>query len=147
MSVRLIKDVTGISKSQVHRILNEDLKLRKVCAQFVPHSLNDDQKHARVLHAQDIILTANNDPKFLKTIVAGDEAWCFQYKPLTKRQSAVWKSPEDSPPRKGAPAKIESQNHALHFLRPQYKAQGSWSLRLISASPWTISGIIIGSSP
>ena len=62
MSVRLIEDVTGISKSQVFRILNEDLKLRKVCVRFVPHSLSDDQKHARVLHAQDIILTADNDP-------------------------------------------------------------------------------------
>ena len=84
MSVGLIKDVTGISKLQVHRILNENLKLQKVCARFVPHSLSDDQKHARVLHAQDIILSTNNDPNFLKTIVAGDEAKCFQYEPLTK---------------------------------------------------------------
>ena len=62
MSVRLIEDVTGISKSQVFRILNEDLKLRNVCVRFVLHSLSDDQRHARVLHAQDIILTADNDP-------------------------------------------------------------------------------------
>ena len=100
MSVRLIEDVTGISKSQVHRIRNEDLKLRNVCARFVPHSLSDS-------------LTADNDPNFLKTIVAGDETWFFRYEPFTKRQSAVWKSLEDSP----APAKIESQNHAHHFLR------------------------------
>ena len=100
MSVRLIENVTGIRKSQVHRILNENLKLRKVCVRFVPYSLSDDQKHARVLYAQDIILTADKDPDFLKTIVAGDETWCFEYETLTKKQSAVLKCPEDSPPRK-----------------------------------------------
>ena len=83
MSVRLMEDVTGISKSQVHRIRNEDLKLRKVCARFVPHCLGDS-------------LIADNDPNFLKTIVAGDETWCFQYEPFTKQLSAVWKSLEDS---------------------------------------------------
>ena len=98
--MRLIEDVTGISKLQVHRILNEDLKLRKVWARFFPHSFSDEQNHARVLYAQDIILTADDDPNFLKTIVAGDETWFFQYEPLTKWQSAVWKYPEDSPPRK-----------------------------------------------
>ena len=115
MSVRLIEDITGISKSQVHRILNENSKLRKVCAQFVPHSLCDDQKHAWILHAKDINLTANNDPNFLKTIVAADETRCFQYEPLTKRQSTVWKSPEDSTPKKVRLQK-SSQNHAHHFL-------------------------------
>ena len=100
MSVRLIEDITDISKLIVYRILSEDLKLRKICARFVPHTLSDDQKYARVLLAQDIILTYNNDPNFLKTIVAADVTWCFQYEPLTKRQSEVWKSPEDSPPRK-----------------------------------------------
>ena len=85
MSVSLIGDVTGVNKLQVYRILNEDLKLRKVCARFVSHSLSDDQKHARVLHAQVIILTADNDRNFFKPIVAGDGTWCFQYEPLTKR--------------------------------------------------------------
>ena len=93
MSVRLIEDVTDIRKSQVHRILNENLKPRKVCAWFVLHSLSDDQKHTRVLHAQDIILIDDNDAKFLKTIVAGDETWCFQYKSLTDPHlmTRMWK--------------------------------------------------------
>ena len=42
MCVRLIADVTGIRKPQVHRILNDDLKLWKVCARFVSLSLSDD---------------------------------------------------------------------------------------------------------
>ena len=66
MSSRLIEDVTAIRKSQINRILNEDLKLRKVFAQFIPHTLSDDQKHARLLHAQDIILTPDKDENFLK---------------------------------------------------------------------------------
>ncbi|EFN78801.1 hypothetical protein EAI_02138, partial [Harpegnathos saltator] len=31
----------------------------------------------------------------MSAIVTGDETWCFQYKPKTKRQSAAWKSPEE----------------------------------------------------
>ena len=78
--------------------------------------MSDDQKHARVLHAQDIILTADNDPNFLKTIVAGDETWCFQYELLTKRQSAVWKSPEDSPPRKVRLQKLKVKTMLITFF-------------------------------
>ena len=63
---------------------------RKVCARFLPHSLNDDQKQARVQHSKDMIQAADNDPNFLKTSATGDETWCFQYEPLTKRQSSVW---------------------------------------------------------
>ena len=44
VSTRLLEDMTGIGKSTIHRILTEDLQKRKVCAKFVPHSLNDDQK-------------------------------------------------------------------------------------------------------
>jgi len=29
----------------------------------------------------------------VKTIVAGDESWCFVYDPQTKRQSPTWLSP------------------------------------------------------
>ncbi|XP_054718503.1 protein GVQW3-like [Uloborus diversus] len=100
VSTRLIEEVTGIPKSTVHLILTENLGKRKVCARFVPHTLTDDQKHCRVEHCRDMQQAATRDPNFMANIVTGDETWCFKYEPLTKRQSAEWKSPEYAKPKK-----------------------------------------------
>lgn len=100
LSTRLIEDMTGISKDTVHRILVEDLHKKKVCARFVPHQLTDDQQVARVEHCIDMKESAENDPIFLRNLVTGDESWCFQYEPLTKRQSAEWVGAEDQRPKK-----------------------------------------------
>ncbi|XP_054707033.1 protein GVQW3-like, partial [Uloborus diversus] len=96
VSTRLIEEVTGTPKSTVHLILTENLGKRKVCARFVPHTLTDDQKHCRVEHCRDMQQAATRDPNFMANTVTGDETWCFKYEPLTKRQSAEWKSPEDA---------------------------------------------------
>ena len=37
-----------MSKDSFHRILTENLGLRKVCAQFIPHKLTNDQKLIRI---------------------------------------------------------------------------------------------------
>jgi len=83
-SVRFLEMELGISKTTIHRILTEKLGLRKLNSKFVPHQLNDDQKLHRIEHCKDIIKYARNDENFLKTIVTGDETWCFQYEPLNK---------------------------------------------------------------
>jgi len=51
--------------------------------------LNKNQSEVR--NCKDIISDFENDPNFIKSIVTGDETWCFQYDPETKRQSAEWK--------------------------------------------------------
>ncbi|XP_017478430.1 PREDICTED: histone-lysine N-methyltransferase SETMAR-like [Rhagoletis zephyria] len=47
MKVRELADTIGISKSMVHRILFEDLEMRKLCPRWVPHLLSLDQKQCR----------------------------------------------------------------------------------------------------
>ena len=39
LKVRELADMVGISKSAVHRILTENLEMRKLCARLVPHLL------------------------------------------------------------------------------------------------------------
>jgi len=43
---------------------------------------------------------AQNDAMFVNSIIAGDESWCFQYDPQTKRQSAEWRSTGTPPSKK-----------------------------------------------
>ncbi|UYV80511.1 hypothetical protein LAZ67_19000393 [Cordylochernes scorpioides] len=90
-SLRMIAEVLHINKETIRTILHEDLGKTKDCAKFVPHTLTGEQKSLRIAHCRDIISSYENDSNFLKSIVTGDETWCFQYDPKTKRQSAEWK--------------------------------------------------------
>lgn len=99
-SVKLIEMELGIPQTTAHRILTEVFGFRKVNSRFVPHKLTEDQKMARIDHSKDIIKSARKDPNFLKTIVTGDETWCFKYEPETKRQSAEWRSLNEGKPKK-----------------------------------------------
>jgi len=62
--------------------------------------LTDVQKLLRIQHSKDIIKEAKKASNFLYKIVTGDETWCFQYDPETKRQSAEWKAPDEPKPKK-----------------------------------------------
>jgi len=93
VTVRMMADEFGVNRETIRQILVEDLGKRKVASWCVPHALSDDQKHKHVQYAKDIIKTARRNKNFLNSIVAEDETWCFRYDPMTKRQSAEWKSP------------------------------------------------------
>ena len=43
-TTRMLSEELNTSKNTIWRILTEDLSKRKVCARFVPHQLNEDQK-------------------------------------------------------------------------------------------------------
>ena len=49
LSVRLIAEDVGLPKTDVRRIITEDLHMRKICAKLVPKNLSDEQKENRVL--------------------------------------------------------------------------------------------------
>ncbi|UYV72142.1 hypothetical protein LAZ67_9001952 [Cordylochernes scorpioides] len=61
-------------------------------------SRTDQQREIRLSICKDLIETANNDSDFFKTIITGDETWCFLFDPQTKKQSLEWHTP--SSPRK-----------------------------------------------
>ncbi|UYV67939.1 hypothetical protein LAZ67_5002550 [Cordylochernes scorpioides] len=88
----MVEKVLHINKETIRTILHEDLGKTKVCVKFVQHTLTGEQKSLRIAHCRDIISAYENDSNFLKSIVTGDETWCFQYDPKTKCQSAEWKS-------------------------------------------------------
>jgi len=41
LNVRLIAEDIGLPKTDVHRIITEDLHMRKICAKLVPKNLSD----------------------------------------------------------------------------------------------------------
>ena len=92
-----VAEELGVSKASIHLTLRDYLNKRKVCSHFVSHSCTQ--------YSKDIIKTICCNPDLPKNIVTGDETWCYQYEPITKRQSSsVWKS------------LIEPQDNARLFL-------------------------------
>lgn len=90
VTCRVIADDLGLSKTIVHEILTDVLKKKKVCSRFVPHFLTPEQKEHRVTSSQDLVDMADCDSDFLNCVVAGDESWCYEYDPSTKRQTSEW---------------------------------------------------------
>ena len=55
------------------KIVVENVRKRKICSRFVPHSLTPEQKDRRFAVCRDFMATADSDPDFFKKIVTGDE--------------------------------------------------------------------------
>jgi hypothetical protein len=52
-------------------------------------------------------------------VITGDDTWCFQYDPETKRQSMQWKKTESTLAGKSTHVLVAGQDHACVFLRSQ----------------------------
>jgi ribosomal protein S25 len=42
VTIRMIADKLNINESMVHRIITQDLNMRKLCTKLVPENLNND---------------------------------------------------------------------------------------------------------
>ena len=105
LSVRMIGEDCNMPKSNVYRILTDELGMRKVCAKMVPKVLTDEQKEIRVLKCRELLERRKSDPNFLNRVVTGDETWIFEYDPETKRQSSEWHTKNSPRPKKARMSK------------------------------------------
>jgi len=64
LSLRMLADEVNIGKDTVGKIVVEDLRKRKICSRFVPHSLTPEQKDRGLAACRDLIATADSDPDF-----------------------------------------------------------------------------------
>ena len=86
MTVRKIADKVGVSVGSVDSILNEDLSIHRVAAQFFPKELSLEQRQHHVKISEDMLQCSNKGRGFLKTMVIGDEMWVYGYNLETKVQ-------------------------------------------------------------
>jgi len=100
----------------MHTIVREDLGKRKICSRFVPHKVAGEQKAKRVETSGDFITMCGRDPSFLQTIVTGDETWCYQFDPESKRQSMEWRSPSSPRHKKSRLQKSKVKTMLIAFF-------------------------------
>ena len=67
-------------------ILTDDLRMKRVCAKFVPRLLTDDHREQRQTIAGNLLECSCEYVHFLMNIVTGDESWAYGYDPETKQQ-------------------------------------------------------------
>jgi len=92
-----MEEKLNMNKETVRHIVKEDLRMRKISAKIVPRILTHDQKQRRLHISSDLLRNAETFDR----VITGDETWCFQYDPETKRQSMQWKT-QNSPRTKKA---------------------------------------------
>ena len=100
VSKKTISAQFDVSVGTVHTIIREELKMRKICANFVPRMLREDQKERRCHDSREMVELINSDPAVLDALVTCDESWIYCYDPETKRQSSQWKHAGSPRPKK-----------------------------------------------
>ena len=82
----------------MHKILREDLHMRKIAAKWVPHALTEQQKFCRYETCIHLERYQNEGENLLNNIITIDETWVRAYELELKRPSAKWRY-EGSPRR------------------------------------------------
>ncbi|OWA53559.1 hypothetical protein BV898_17982 [Hypsibius exemplaris] len=86
-----IKVEISIGSAALNIILHHELGLRKLCAKWVPHLLQEGKKQARVDFALKILSRCRKNPElFLRRILTEDKSWTYYQDPMTKRLSMMW---------------------------------------------------------
>ncbi len=81
-----------------HKILRQDLKMRKLAARYVPKVLSAEQKQQRVDICRENLDRLRQEPLLLRHVITGDESWCYCFNPVCKHKSSAWLGRGDARP-------------------------------------------------
>ena len=113
VSIETISAQFDVSMGTVHKIIREELKMRKICGKFVPRVLREDQKERSCHDCREMVELINSDPAVLDALVTCDESWIYCSDPETKRQSSQWKHAGSPRPKK---ARQSKSSHTLLMI-------------------------------
>ena len=118
--------LVGIIHGTCHKILTEDLKMRRVASKFVPRLLSVDQKQQRLDICLDLKQNPANNPSFLSNVITGNKTWVYAYDPETKTQPSQWKSPGSPRPKKARQVRSNIKSMLI-------RSEGNCSQRICSS--------------
>ena len=116
VSIETISTKFDVSVGTVHTIIHEQLKMRKICAKFVPRVLSEEQKERRHNDSREMVEFIDLDPEVLEALVTCDESWIYCYDPESKRQSFQWKHAGSPRPKKARQGKFTQKLMMIPFL-------------------------------
>ena len=116
LKVLELADMVGISKSAVHRILTENLDMRKLYARWVPRLLTMEQKQRREdVSIECLAMFHSNKAEFLRRFITMDETWVHHFTPETKEQSKQWTAREESAPKRRRQFHLQARSWRQFF--------------------------------
>ena len=74
MSIETISVQFDVSVRTVRKIIRKELKMRKICAKFVPRVLREDQKERLCHDSREMVGLINSNPAVLDALVTWDES-------------------------------------------------------------------------
>jgi len=98
LGVRVIAKELNMNRETVRQTVKEDLGTRKISAKMVSRILTHGQKERPLHISSDLLRNAEMSDR----VITGDETWCFQYDPETKRQSMQRKTQNSPRPKNHA---------------------------------------------
>ena len=116
VSIETISAQFDVSVGTVHTIIREELKMRKICAKFIPRMLREDKKERRCHDCREMLELINSDPAVLDVLVTCDEIWIYFYDPETKTQSFQWKHAGSPRPKKTRQSKSSHKLFMISFF-------------------------------
>jgi len=96
LGVRVTAEELNMTRKTVRQNVKEDLEMRKISLKMVPRILTHDQKQRRLHTSSDLL----RNSQLFDRVITGDETWCLQCDPKTKRQSMQWKTQNSPRPKK-----------------------------------------------
>ena len=98
----------------------------KICAEFVPRVLREDQKERRCHDSREMVELIKSDPAVHDALVTCDESWIYCYDPETKRQSSQWKRAGSPRPKKARQSKSTHKLLMILFIDSTGKIYMHW---------------------
>ena len=126
VSVETISAHFDVSVGTVHTIIREELKMRKICAKFVPRVLRNYQKERRYHDSREMFELINSDPAVLDALGTSDESWIYCYDPETKTQSSQWKYAGSPRPKKARQSKSTHKLLMIPFFDSTGMISSHW---------------------
>ena len=74
VSIETISAQFDVSMGTVHTIIHEELKMRNICAKFIPTVFREDQKERCCHDSREMVKPINSDPVVFDALVTCDKA-------------------------------------------------------------------------
>jgi len=116
LTIRKAAKDGGIAFGMSQKILTEKLQIRHVSAKFVPCLLMVEQKDDHLSVCTDLCERAQNNPKFISSVITGDESWVYRYDPETKKMYCQWKTASSPRPKKTWQVKSNVRTMLIAFF-------------------------------
>ena len=85
-----IEAETFLSRGSIHKIINDELRMKKLASRWIPHHLSEANKIERVKSCKENLALINSNKLRLCDIITGDESWFYHRRIHKKRSNASW---------------------------------------------------------